>query len=273
MSAALIDTHIHVWDPSLLRYPWLDAIPALNRPVLPGVAGADALAVFVQADCVDEQGLREVEWVKELNWPVLRAVVAYAPVHEGDAATGWLETLGADPLVRGVRRLLQGVPEGFISSPAVLAGLRRTAAAQLAFDATVDAWLLAELAQAHAAVPELTLVLDHLGNPPLKAGLDSGDGRAWRAGVRAVARQPAAVLKLSGQATRTQAGESFVAAALEAFGPDRAMLGSDSPLSVPDDAVSYRGWAETAGAGLGLDAEELAQLRHRTAERVYRLAG
>lgn len=273
MPAVLLDTHVHVWDPNLLRYPWLDAIPALDRPVLPPVAGGDTLAVFVQADCVDEQGLREVAWVTELNWPALRAVVAYAPVHEGDAAAGRLETLHADPIVRGVRRLLQGAPEGFISSSAVVAGLRRTAATQLAFDATVDAWLLAELAQAHAAVPELTLVLDHLGNPPLKAGLDSDDGRAWLVGVRAVARQPAAVLKLSGQATRTQAGQSFVAAALDVFGPDRAMLGSDSPLSVPDDAVSYRDWAETAGAGLGLDAEELEQVRHRTAERVYRLAG
>ena len=28
----IVDTHLHVIDPSVLRYPWLAGVPALDRP-------------------------------------------------------------------------------------------------------------------------------------------------------------------------------------------------------------------------------------------------
>ena len=69
---AVIDSHVHFWQPQQLRYLWLDEVPAIRRPFTPqelmqATPGVDLQKiVFVQADCVPEQGLDEVAWVTEL---------------------------------------------------------------------------------------------------------------------------------------------------------------------------------------------------------------
>jgi L-fuconolactonase len=122
------------------------------------------------------------------------------------------------------------------------------------------------------AVPELLTVLDHLGNPPLAEGLDSAAGRDWLRGIRALASRPAVVAKVSGAvAGDERRGLPFTLAALDAFGPDRLLLGSDHPLTVRNNAEAYQQWAATADAALGLTADERAAVRSGTAIRTYGL--
>jgi L-fuconolactonase len=263
---------VHVWDTRLLRYPWLEQHTELARLVHPIDADPGVLAVFVQADCIARQALAEVRYVEGLDWPRLAGIVAFAPLESGSAAEPALAELASHPRVVGVRRLLQGEPAGFVSDPRFAAGLAAAARHGFVFDATIRADQLEELAAAHRAVPEAVLVLDHLGNPPLAEGLDSAAGRAWREGLAAVAANPAAVAKLSGRvAGDTRHGPGFARAALEAFGPDRMMLGSDHPLTVPADPEAYRRWTDTADARLGLNGAERAAVRRDTALRTYRL--
>ena len=87
----VIDSHVHVWDPSVLSYDWLNRAPSLNRPFLPRELphAPGTQAVFVQADCRDDQALKEVDWVASLRatWPELAAIVAYAPINRGDGVS------------------------------------------------------------------------------------------------------------------------------------------------------------------------------------------
>lgn len=116
------------------------------------------------------------------------------------------------------------------------------------------------------------MVLDHLGNPPVDEGLDSVAGKAWLRGIEALASDPTVMVKHSGRAAGDKRrGLPFAVAALNALGPDRMMLGSDHPLTVPADAAAYRRWADTADAGLGLSGDERAAVRRGTALRTYRL--
>ncbi|MHB0859405.1 MAG: amidohydrolase family protein, partial [Anaerolineae bacterium] len=100
-SLPLVDTHLHVWDPNHLRYPWLDAIPLLNKPYL--LADYDAACgdvpvaqmVFVQAEADFAQFREETAWVTELarQDPRLAGIVSWAPLERGDAVRVDLERL------------------------------------------------------------------------------------------------------------------------------------------------------------------------------------
>ena len=68
----IIDTHLHVWDPQLLRYPWLDDIALLNKAYLledyDRACGSVVVEkmVFLQAEVDFDQFIQEAEWVDSL---------------------------------------------------------------------------------------------------------------------------------------------------------------------------------------------------------------
>lgn len=83
------------------------------------------------------------------------------------------------------------------------------------------------------AVPELTMVLDHLGGPPAGSGRDGEDG-PWAAAIRGLAALPNVTCKLSGAHTTPPDASDlrpYYQTVLDAFGPDRLMFGSDWPVS------------------------------------------
>lgn len=276
----VIDSHVHVWDPEVLEYNWLANIPALNRPFLPQDlphTPADTLAtVFVQADCRNDQSLKEVDWVSGLKarWPQLGAIVAFAPVDRGDGVAEDLDRLLHRPLVRGVRQLFQDRDDSFIRGSDTVAGARQVAAAGFTFDACIRSGQLAALAEFADCAPDLQIVLDHMGKPPIANGGLPG----WSHGMRELARRPNVVVKISGAGAEADRNRPlapqvlpFVRETLHLFGAGRCMLGSDWPVSMAGPSA-YQEWitiVETAMAGASaVEQEEVAQ---GTAARVYRL--
>jgi L-fuconolactonase len=276
---ALLDAHLHFWDPAARHHDWLAAHPSLHRRFGPEDldTGAHELtgAVFVQADCRDGEALDEIRWVAGLarDHPLIRGIVAYAPVHRGRRAWRDLAAVAAYPLVVGVRWLLQGRAADEITGTALTCGLRLLAEWGLTFDLCATHDQLPAVASLVEACPQTSFVLDHLGKPPVVSGkLDP-----WRDDVARIASFPNAACKLSGLATEAAPGWSaadvrpYLEHALEVFGPQRCMIASDWPVA--SLATTTERWFDVVlGVIAQLPARQRAAVLSGTATATYGLA-
>jgi L-fuconolactonase len=278
----LVDAHVHLWDTDRLPYPWLDEFTRLRRPYLPEHLAADLGEVrldglvHVQADCAPERALDEVDLVAGLDSavPVL-GIVAYAPLERGAAVADHLAALSTRPLVRGVRRSSQNEPL-LLAEAAYADGLVAVARAGLAADLCVRAahlpQALTTLRSVADRAPDLRVVLDHAGKPPV-----GGDLTAWAADLARLAALPGVVCKLSGLVTEadwdTWTADQVlpvIRTVLDVFGPERVMFGGDWPVLTL--ASGYPRWHRLVEQALaGLDEEQAEQVRSGTAVRTYRL--
>ncbi|MFZ4896579.1 amidohydrolase family protein [Plantibacter sp. Mn2098] len=304
----IVDAHLHVWDPEHLHYDWLRDVPPLNRRMVfeelaaaraTERAGADAAAapapasaatpapavdgyVFVQAACRDDEAMAEVDWVTSLaaDAPIL-GIVAHAQLEDGDGVASQLDALRERELVVGVRRLLQSEPVGFGASASFIVGARALADRGLSFDATVVPSQLADVVTLADAAPELRIVLDHLGKPVIHHGATGAADAAlaaWRTQLTELAARPNTWCKLSGvPALWPDAGWTpadltpWLDTALEVFGADRCLWGSDWPASSLQ--TGYDRWlAFIADWTATLSPTERDAILGGSAARVYRLS-
>ena len=234
----LVDAHVHVWDPSQLDYAWL-ADTDLNHPMLPAdtdrVDGVATQMIFVQAS--DGDALDETRWVDALPWPELIAIVANADLTDDpDAVAAHLAELAGIARVVGVRHLLQDTPVAEFGR--IAEGLGVLARHGGTFDACIRHEQLPALIDLLADEPDVTVVLDHLAKPPVDAGISSPAGQQWAEQISLLAERPRTFVKVSGLAPESADAalfdanaDAFIAHAVEVFGPDRTMIGSDWPVS------------------------------------------
>lgn len=273
----VIDSHVHFWDPRRMAYPWLRAVPALDRPFTPSdlleVLPEPVEAVFVEAGRAPGQAEEEVRWVRDLarTQPWIRGAVAHVSLDDPDRSAETIRGHAADPFVVGVRHNVQDEPAGFMAGAAFRAGVALLGEAGLPFDACVRAHQLDELADLAAACPHTLIVLDHLGKPS-----PADPGRRWRDALRRLARTDNVVCKLSGLATEAAPGtppdtlSPVLREALDAFGPRRCLYGGDWPVMTL--ASSYGAWLDLVRTALAdLPAADADAVLHGNAARVYRL--
>jgi L-fuconolactonase len=234
----VVDAHHHLWtaDYGWLTEPGLapirrDYTMADLRPHL-SASGVDR-TVLVEAGRCDAAETTAF-LALAARTPEIAGVVGWAALTDPGIAgvlAGHLAGPGGSLLV-GVRDQLQAGPDDVLDDPAVRAGLSAVADAGLVNELVVRSPQLGGVARAVAALPESVFVLDHLGKPPIAAGgLD-----AWRADLSAVAACDNVVAKLSGLVTEAAATwevgdlRPYVESAVELFGPQRLMFGSDWPV-------------------------------------------
>ena len=275
----VIDAHHHVWT---VDYPWLASDPALAS--IRRDYGVADLFANLDAAGVDRTVLVEAGWghpcetaeFLHLAGAVDRiaGVVGHVDLLDpelGAVLAGYAGHPRARHLV-GLRDQIQARPEhDFLARADVIAALGTIASAVPAFDLVVRPEQLPAAARAAAAVPDLVFVLDHLGKPRIRDGAEGL--RAWREAVAPLAERPNVVAKLSGLVTEADwrtwtPGDlrPFVRTALELFGRERLMFGSDWPVC--ELAADYTSVKDAVTEILGgPDADILAG----TAARTYQL--
>jgi L-fuconolactonase len=277
----VIDAHQHFWNLSRNDYPWLtpDAVP-IYRSFEPADLEPELVrfgidrTVLVQA----ADSAADTAYMLELadRHPWIGAVVAWVPLEEPDRAARDLERLATHAKVRGVRHLIhQEADPDWLVRDRVLAGLEAVAAFGLSFDVVAEfPNHLRHVPTVAERIPDLNLVIDHLAKPPIR----SGERSTWDQELARAARYPQVTAKVSGLNTAADPANwsaadlaPYVAHAVDCFGPDRLMFGSDWPVLL--QAGDYgRVWRETAALLAGLPAADRAAILGGTAARVYRIA-
>ncbi|MFI2105617.1 amidohydrolase family protein [Isoptericola sp. NPDC019693] len=285
MSDVVVDAHHHLWVRARHPQDWIDpatmaAIDADFTPAdLPAAAhGVDATVVVQSVSRWSETDeLLDVAASPAGRAAGVAGVVGWADLFDPaleDRLAALREGPGGDRLV-GIRTMVQAEADpDYLDRPDVHAGIAAVGAAGLPFDLVVRADQLGSCARLAAALPGTRFVLDHLAKPPLA----TGDLDAWRRDLAALAGRPNVVAKLSGLVTEARWDSWTVddlrpAAdhALDVFGPDRLLLGSDWPVCLL--ASGYGRWLAAADELLsGLSPDERAAVRGRTAVATYGLA-
>jgi len=240
----ILDSHAHLWQRERTPQPWIDSasMAPIDRDFwLDDLREAQREAgiegtILVQSANSASETLDLLALAKGPHDDAVRGVVGWIDL-TGDVSSQ-LQSVrrapGGDRLV-GIRHLAHQDPDDrWLRRADVGAGLEALAEAELVFDLVVRPDQLADAAAVVAEHPAVTFVLDHLGKPPI-AGGDLAD---WSAGLRAVAASPNATAKLSGLVIEAEWSSwsiddlrEPVELALEVFGPNRLMFGSDWPLT------------------------------------------
>ncbi len=278
----ITDAHVHLYDVDRLSYGWLAGVPKIARSHglddFDRERGPVEVDRIVFAEVAVDPGLhlKEAAYVQEMadRDPRLCGQVAHAPLEKGAAVEADLAALAAIPTTRGIRRLIETERlVDFVLRPEFLEGLRLLPKFGFTFDICVKHWAMVYAVELARRCPEVTFVLDHIGKPDIKNGLR----QPWWNQIVELAALPNVNCKISGVVTEANHAawtpedvKPYVARAIEVFGFERCMFGSDWTVSKLTHA--YPDWVRIVDEVIaGSSREEQLQLYRGTAARVYRL--
>ncbi len=276
----IIDAHQHFWKLDLpFDYAWLkepkhapicrDFLPKDLKPHLQ--ATGVQKSVFVQT----QHDVEENRWVLKLaeQNDFIAGVVGWVDLASEKCEEQLSEFLG-NPRFVGIRHITQGEPDdNFIIRPDVVRGLKVLQKHKVPFDLLFFTQHLKHAATLAEMLPELPMVIDHLAKPKIRDHITAG----WSDDLKKAAKYPNMYCKLSGMVTEADWEKwkpadlkPYVETALEAFGPERCMFGSDWPVC--ELAGQYELVFSALNEVLGpITTSEQSQIFGDTAKKFYRL--
>lgn len=297
-SIPIVDAHHHFWDLEHNYHPWLCDEPpvpfrygdysALRRSYLPEDYARDTssfqvmASVYVEAEWDPSDPIGETRWIHGIaeqdEFP--RAVVAQAWLDRDDIE----EVLCAQSAFSRVRSV-RHKPSAALTPGAVQPGARGSMGDAkwrrgyalleehgLAFDLQTPYWHFREAYELARDFPEIQIILNHTGLPVDRSGEGLAD---WRRAMRALARAPNVVVKISGlgqpdTAWTVETNGPIVLDTIDIFGVDRCMFASNFPVDslVADFETIYGGFLQIVA---GFPLSDQRKIFCDNARRIYRI--
>jgi len=241
-----IDAHQHFWRYNADEFGWIDdSMSSLRRDFGPDDLKLELERAGFQGSIAVQarQSLEETRWLLELaeDSPLILGVVGWVDLCSPDVRLQ-LQTFAGNPKLVGIRHVVQSEPdERFLLLPEFLRGISLLEQFDLAYDILIYPQHLPVAVEFVRHFPRQRFVLDHLAKPLIK----SASIHPWEAGIRELAKFPNVCSKLSGMVTeadwqnwRPEDLKPYLDIALDNFGPERLMIGSDWPVCTV--AASYK---------------------------------
>lgn len=276
----IIDAHQHFWKLDLpFEYGWLHTPEhaAICRSYLPAdlKTHLDACGIHKSVFVQTQHDLAENRWVLEMaeQNDFIAGVVGWVDL-ASEQCEKQLAEFKDHPKFVGIRHVVQDEPnDDFIIQPDVMRGLKVLEKHKMPYDLLFFTQHLKHAVTLGKELPELPMVIDHLAKPKIKDQITEG----WIDDLKAAAKFPNIYCKLSGMVTEADWKnwkpadlKPYIDAALEAFGPERCMYGSDWPVC--ELAGSYEQVFNALVEVLGpISASEHAAIFGGTAQKFYGL--
>lgn len=267
-----IDSHQHFWRYRLPEGEWLSEFPDLQRDFLAidlkQVSPFDG-CVAVQAD----QSLAENDLLLDQAQDVMvKGVVGWLDLASEDLPTQIRVYANRAKFV-GVRHIVQAESPGFLARPEFRRGVQSASDSGLTYDLLIYSHQMEEALDFVRALPGVSMVLDHCAKPKIA----QGEWEPWASRLRQLAACENLSCKLSGLAFEADRARwnreilrPYYRHALECFGAERCMFGSDWPVCLA--AGSLERMNEAVEFALeGLTSEEQALIFGGTAQTFYGL--
>lgn len=274
-----VDSHHHFWNYSVESYGWInEKMEVLRRDFAPKDLLAETQSTHVDY-VVSVQARQEIEETRFLldyakKNPWIKGVVGWVPLAQNSVAKV-LDSFQGDSLLKGVRHVVQDEPdEKFLDRDDFNAGIRLLKSFKLVYDVLIFGKQLPMAIRFVDRHPNQPFVLDHIAKPVISS---KGIDQQWEKDFRELAKRPNIDCKFSALVTEVRDPEWTVEllkpywnVALEAFGPNRLMFGSDWPVCLLRS--SYADWvAAVSVLSRDLTAQEQANFWGGNANRAYHL--
>ncbi|MBZ0302189.1 MAG: amidohydrolase family protein [Anaerolineae bacterium] len=271
-----IDTHQHAWNLAQVDYPWLkpeytpfygNFTPDLLAPQVKA-AGID-YTVMVQAANSYEDTASMLLHADYNDW--IAGIVGWMNLLDPEETGKRLDIYTRGRYFKGMRHLIHDEPDpDWVIQDVVLESLTILAAHNLPFDVVaVYPNHLPHVPTLADKIPNLRMVIDHLGKPPI-----GRDEPAWFDLMSAAAEAPNVYAKLSGQFDNArwtvEDVQPYVDHVLEQFGANRVMFGSDWPVALQGGTYASV-WSNTQQLIAGCSPDEQAAILGGTAIQFYNL--
>ncbi|WP_246731523.1 amidohydrolase [Methylocapsa sp. S129] len=277
----IIDTHLHLIYRGLLHYPWIDGAPYLQQEFPAERYQAEAVrcgigaALHMEVDVAEgdiEAETKHVEALSATPGSLLRGAISACRPENADFPA-FLERQLANPFIKGFRRILHQSPDSLSESVMFRANIGRLKGSGRPFDLCVLPHQIGHAIALADHCPDVPFVLDHCGVPAIKDRAE----HPWREHMAEIAKRPNVVVKISGVVAYADPPtwtlddiRPYVEHAIESFGWDRVVWGSDWPVCTISASLST--WVAATRALIeGCSADERRKLLEGNARRVWRL--